>query len=56
MTEKQRDGRALGIDNRDIHLREHVAQGLGLFAEHRIEIAGVAVALDAPQAGALYGL
>src|SRR3546814_5636917 len=33
-----------------------VAQDLGLFAEHRVEIAGIAVALDAPQAGALDGL
>src|SRR3546814_1985548 len=34
----------------------YVAQDLGLFAEHRVEIVGIAVALDAPQAGALDGL
>src|SRR3546814_11644710 len=47
---------ASGVNDRDVQLREHVAQDLGLFAEHRVEIAGIAVALDAPQAGALDGL
>src|SRR3546814_12262503 len=47
---------ASGVNDRDVQLREHVAQDLGLFAEHRVELAGIAVALDAPQAGALDGL
>lgn len=45
-----------GVDDRDVQQRKHMAQGLDLFAEHLVEIAGVAVALDAPQAGALDGL
>src|SRR3546814_14610335 len=47
---------ASGVNDRDVQLREHVAPDLGLLAEHRVGIAGIAVALDAPQAGALDGL
>src|SRR3546814_20668507 len=51
-----RHSETLGVDDRDVQLHEHIAQGTDLFMKPLLEIAGVAVALDAPQDGTPDGL
>src|SRR3546814_11191791 len=51
-----RHSETLGVDDRDVQLHEHIAQGPDLFMKHIVEIAGVAVDLDAPPDGTPDGM